>query len=353
MTQDPRDRDRDDHDPHAMPGDGGMPGLDNAGADDNSMHVDIVEAKRFLERLDPTTSKFEFRTVDDNKDRESIALTKTFYGTLGEHAYDLVRLNKLGAAVYVTINATNGTGRKTSDIVTVRATFVDLDGSPLEPVLRHNLQPHIIVESSLGRWHCYWLVDGLSLEDFRAVQQALINLYDSDPVIHDLPRVMRLPGFFHRKAAPFRSRIVNMHDREPYPASFFGKADQPRHVSSKKEPVTDLELWLVGLALRVIPTSIEFEARNYIGMCVWRATDAHQKGFEVWSSWLKRSGKYIERKAKARWLHYSKFPPTELGIGTLIFHARLVDPSWWEHVNEELDDVTRSWDDVMRGGGNG
>jgi hypothetical protein len=331
-----------DHKQPATSGESGiMPGLSKPDANDNSMHVDIVAAKRFLERLDSTTTRFEFRTFDDNKDRESVALTKTFNGTLGEHAYDLVRLNKLGAGVFVTINATNGTGRKAEDIVRVRAGFVDLDGAPLEPVLRHNLEPHIIVESSPGKFHAYWLIDGMHLKDFRAVQQALIKLYDSDSRVHDLPRVMRLPGFFHHKTPmPFRSRIVSMHDREPYPASWFGKADCPQHVSGEKKPVTDLDLWLVGKALEVIPTSIEFEARNYIGMCVWRATDAHKDGFEAWSGWLKRSGKYIERKARARWLHYSRSPPTELGIGTLIFYAKLIEPGWWERVLEELSDFS-------------
>ena len=32
----------------------------------------------------------------------------------------------------------------------------------------------------------------------------------------DLPRVLRLPGFIHRKGAPFLSRIVAINDIEPY-----------------------------------------------------------------------------------------------------------------------------------------
>jgi hypothetical protein len=313
-------------------------------ADDTAMHVDNMQAKRFLERLDPTTTKFEFRTFDDNEARQDEKLTKTFYGTFGLHAYELIRLNKAGAGVFVTINETNGTGRKAEDIIRVRAGFIDLDGEPLEPVMQHNLQPHIVVESSPGKWHVYWLINGLYLEDFRAVQLALIKLYSSDPKVHDLPRVMRLPGFFHRKAAPFRSRIVSQHDREPYPASYFGKAECASHMSGDKEPATDLELWLVGEALKVIPTSLEWNDRNHIGMTVWRATDAHKKGFDVWFDWLERSGKFSKRKAQIRWLHYSRSPPTKLGIGTLIFYAKLVDPDWWDRINEELGDLS----DVMQ-----
>jgi hypothetical protein len=306
----------------------------------DNLHVDISEAKRFLEHLDPTTAEFEFRTFDDNADRKDKNLTKTFYGTLGLHAYELIQLNNRGAGVFVTINATNGTGRKAEDIIRVRAGFVDLDGEPLEPVLQYNLEPHIVVESSPGKWHCYWRIDGLALEDFKAVQLALIELFHSDPKVHDLPRIMRLSGFFHRKAAPFRSRIISTHDRESYPSSDFGKVECLPHISGEKHKATALDLWLVGEALKVIPTSIKFEDRNHIGMSVWRATDGREYGFKVWSAWLKRSGKFIERKAQIRWLHYSKSPPTKLNIGTLIYYARLVkgEEDWRERVLEELDE---------------
>jgi hypothetical protein len=335
MTDDRRDPDNNSQ----ATSDGAVGRVQNE-TPDNAAHVDITEAKRFLERLDPTTTKFEFRTLDDNRDRESAALTKTFYGTLGLHAYDLIKLNSAGAGVFITVNATNGKGRAADDIVRVRAGFIDLDGAPLEPVQQYNLEPHIVTESSQGRWHAYWLINNLALEDFTAVQLALIERFHSDPKVHDLPRIMRLPGFFHRKAAPFRSRIVSLHDREPYPASYFGKVEQAPHVSGEKVPATDLTLWLVGEALKVIPTSIQFEDRNHIGMCVWRATDANPYGFKVWSDWLKRSGKYIERKARIRWLHYFKWPPTQLDAGTLFFYAKLVEPGWWERVNEELDDLS-------------
>jgi hypothetical protein len=333
MTEHDRDT------PQSAKADSGGPRLGGGEAGDPPRHVDITQAKRFLECLDPIAQSFSFQTFDDDSERKSEKLAKVRHGTLGRHAYELIQLNKAGAGVFVTVNETNGTGRKAENITRVRAVFVDLDGSPLQPVMRHNLEPHIVVESSPEKWHCYWLIDGLYLEDFRAVQLELIKLFDADPVVHDLPRVMRLPGFIHRKASPFRSRIVSTHDRDPYPAGYFGKAEIVQHVSGEKKPATDLERWLVGEALEVIPAALDFETRNHVGMAVWRATDKHEYGFEVWSEWLKRSGKYIERKAKARWLHYSRFPPTALGIGTLIFMAREVEPLWYERMMYELMDM--------------
>ena len=43
-------------------------------------------------------------------------------------------------------------------------------------------------------------------EQFGAVQKAIAARYGGDPSVHDLPRVVRLPGFIHRKGKPFLSR---------------------------------------------------------------------------------------------------------------------------------------------------
>jgi len=97
--------------------------------------------------------------------------------------------------------------------------FVDLDGAPLEPVTQATLKPHITVESSPGRYHAYWLVDGLPLDAFTTTQFAFANRFRGDPTVKDLPRVMRLPGFLHRKNEPFRTRILTLEDRPSYAAS--------------------------------------------------------------------------------------------------------------------------------------
>jgi putative DNA primase/helicase len=70
-----------------------------------------ADAVKFLKRLDPTATRFEFRTFDDNKDRGDQNLTRTFSGTLTQHFVKLKRLNDKGAGVFVTINETDGKGR--------------------------------------------------------------------------------------------------------------------------------------------------------------------------------------------------------------------------------------------------
>ena len=98
----------------------------------------------------------------------------------------------------------------------VRALFVDFDGAPLEPVLQCGMPPQIAVDSSPGRYHAYWLVSDCPLQDFTRIQVALAEKFGGDPSVKDLPRVMRLPGFCHRKAEPVLTTVHSINSRAPY-----------------------------------------------------------------------------------------------------------------------------------------
>lgn len=195
---------------------------------------DLQQAERFLTLLaegEPVT----FQTFDDTKQKRS-NLARILHGTLAGHSDELLRLNSAGAGVFVTVNETNLRGREAADIVRVRALFADLDGVPLEPVMACELVPHIIVESSPGKWHAYWLVHGLDLELFTAIQKSIINKFNSDIKVHDLPRVMRLPGFFHKKDAPFMTRIVQENAVLPYSAEQILAEFPPASVATTTAP---------------------------------------------------------------------------------------------------------------------
>ena len=64
------------------------------------------------------------------------------------------------------------------------------------------------------RWHAYWLTRNLPLTDFKTVQQQLAQKFAADPKVSDLPRVMRLPGFWHQKGTPFQTRIHELPAKE-------------------------------------------------------------------------------------------------------------------------------------------
>ena len=183
------------------------------------------EAEVFLEALAGKDAQFTFQTFDDVEvwdeakqkavKRMDKNLVRVLHGTLNEHKHALAALNKRGAGVFVAINKTNLEGIKQENILKVRALFVDLDGSPIQPIndLPEDLQPHIIIESSPNRWHAYWLVDNCKLEQFKQLQQALAAKFDGDKAVNNINRVMRLSGFSHNKAESFITRIRTMQDK--------------------------------------------------------------------------------------------------------------------------------------------
>jgi hypothetical protein len=179
--------------------------------------VDMPEAQRFLDLLAPDED-VTFQTLPDpERLKGERSLIRVLHGRLADHAEELTRLNDVGAGVFLMVNAGDGlqhegekTCRTAKNVIRVRANFVDLDGSPLQPVLECPAPPSFVVSSSPDRWHAYWLVDGEDLAQFRSVQEQLIERFKADPSVKDLPRVMRLPGFLHRKKIPYLVKVVTV-----------------------------------------------------------------------------------------------------------------------------------------------
>jgi hypothetical protein len=287
-------------------------------------------AARFLCILDPNASGFTFQTLDDDNKRGSRQLRRVIHGSLGECAARLVKLNRQGAGIFVCINQTTLCDRRIREnIVRVRAVFVDLDGAPLEPVLAYHIEPHLIIETSPGKFHAYWFVSGLPLDEFYAVQKALAERFGGDPSVCDLPRVMRLSGFYHCKREPFLVRAISSNiDTPAYPHTIFERKAPEQHNPGEKQPATNRDVMMTIAALRVIPSTLIWHNRNYIGMAVWRACDGSIEGFEVWCAWLKKSGRFSDTHAKRQWRKYFKSQPSKLGLGTLVFLADAADPNW-------------------------
>ena len=178
------------------------------------------DAERFLSLLG---GQFTFQTFGESS-RKDTSLRHILHGTLAEHAATLVGLNARGAGVFVMVNTGNGKGRCNANVQHIRAYFADLDGAPLEPIRSAPLAPHIVIESSPGRWHAYWLVNDAPLATFKCVQVAIAKRFASDVSVNDLCRVMRLPGFDHRKGQPFRTRIIDVRDVSHYTHAQFVEA---------------------------------------------------------------------------------------------------------------------------------
>lgn len=170
------------------------------------MQIDTAMAARFLAALTGDCTH-TFQTFDDaGKGRPG--MNRVLHGSFASQAKRLAGLNERGAGVFVMVNRGDGFGRKADNVTACRALFVDLDGAPIEPVLATALPPRIVVESSPGKWHAYWPAEDVPLDQFTAAQKALAARFSGDAKVNDRPRVMRLPGFLHRKAEPFQTRLV-------------------------------------------------------------------------------------------------------------------------------------------------
>ncbi|MBU0908341.1 MAG: RepB family DNA primase, partial [Proteobacteria bacterium] len=172
-------------------------------------------ANRFFDAL--TVSKDEVITFQFFDDKDKKNKTKAICRHMKRSpTYDfLLKKQKEGCGVYVMVNAGDGIGRKKQNVVKVRALFVDLDGSPWEPATAA-LKPHMRVESSPGRWHLYWLVDDCNLGRFKAIQQAIAKKFNGDKSCCDLPRVLRVPGFYHLKKQPVMTALTEVNSFPRY-----------------------------------------------------------------------------------------------------------------------------------------
>jgi len=165
--------------------------------------IDTAKAQTFLKMLDPTTSKFCFRTFDDKKGNPFLA--NNYNGNFEQFEEVLQSKNILGAGVFVVINQG---GQTDKNICQVRYVFADTDGAPLAPLI-DALKPHMVIESSPERYHVYWRVNDCPLKEFQTVQKAIAVKFHSDPAVSNLSRVMRLPGYLHQKSSPFEVNITN------------------------------------------------------------------------------------------------------------------------------------------------
>lgn len=191
-------------------------------ADDDESTPDFAVASQFLSRLESVQGNLTFQAFDDRKKKGAKPRpAKILHGTLAQRWPELLRLNSGGYGIHVTINLCDGRGRKKENMRAVRAFALDLDGSPLDPVLKAcegRLPPHAVVESSPGRFHVWFFVDprAFELAEFGPIQLGLAKRFGGDESVKDLPRVLRIPGSVHWKGPnPVRSKIVLWNGETP------------------------------------------------------------------------------------------------------------------------------------------
>jgi hypothetical protein len=173
--------------------------------------LNMGDAEAFVVALtgDPS-ARMTFQTFPEGG--PSSVGPRVLHGTLNACWSKLAILNSAGHGVFAMVNEGDLRGRKTQNVLAVRALFTDDDGGQaLDAQALEAAPPSLIVQSAHGR-HTYWcLAAPETLDRFEEAQKALARHFGTDPAVHDLPRVMRLPGLLHLKdrGNPFLVKVLS------------------------------------------------------------------------------------------------------------------------------------------------
>lgn len=162
-------------------------------------------AKVFLDALGTAHT---FQTFHDSNKADR-SLSRVINGTLDEHQQRLADLNHRGAGIFVVVSQTDLEGAANKNVMKPRALWLDFDNGEPDPARLATLPaPSMVVQSKNGK-HLYWLLkDGEDLAELPAAIAGLVAYMGADKGAKGISRVMRVPGFQHRKAEAFDTVLL-------------------------------------------------------------------------------------------------------------------------------------------------
>ena len=275
----------------------------------------------------------------------------TLYGTLSEIGPKIARLNQMGCAAYMLVNASDGNGRKTENITKVTALFIDMDkrgwlNLTVKEILAQfpvPVPPHMIVNTSPGNYHAYWLIDDIELTDFSNHQKRLAEMFGTDPTVCDLPRVMRVAGTINHKDPDhlFLAKPVHIaEDQTPYKIKYFVAemfAAQAGIVAPVTAPIAvprssasevpfcqfDDELQQLRNVLFSIPSDNR-QDWSKVGMAL-KATYS-ESGYPLFVEWSQTSSKFNVAETKRQWDSFSSSSAGGITISSVYYLANQYGP---------------------------
>ena len=130
--------------------------------------------------------------------------------------------------VYISMNTLKDGAyrRRKEDVDCIRHLFLDFDddGTAAVEALRGRddlPQPNYLLNSSPDKWQVIWKIQNCSREQAEAIERALVRNTGGDPVVIDVARVLRLPGFYnHKYPQPHLVSVENCSRETCTPAQF-------------------------------------------------------------------------------------------------------------------------------------
>jgi hypothetical protein len=183
----------------------------------------------------------------------------------------------------------------------------------------------MVVETSPGHFHRYWPVaddlpaDQRGRADFADVMERMVTSYGSDKNAKDITRVLRLPGYLHRKGKPHMVRIVEASGRR-YSRADIIRAFPP--VERTKKAHTE-HTWTKHdgeCRIRDALFNINADDRDLWLQCGMAIKDHFgDSGRQLWDDWSKQSDKYNKTDQDRVW---KSFQSNGITIRTLFYHAQ-------------------------------
>jgi hypothetical protein len=269
------------------------------------------------------------------------------YKSLEKAFKRLQELNQQGYGVFFCTNDVHGKRRLITSIESCRCIFQEDDDGYGG---KYPVEPTIVVQSSPGKFHRYWLLKGkggLSIDQFYDCQSRMVSTYGCDKNAFDAVRVLRVPGFYHTKVVN-RPVMVEMvggcgvrYKRKKLIECFpVEESAQESNRGGKKSwgsiPIPTKRLWMHDLmalgddigwikgAVEAVSTDAGYWDWVSVGMALKARYGDRWLPFSIWDKWSMRNlDKYNESNGRdgllRKWQSFDDVPVhgSGIGIGTI------------------------------------
>jgi hypothetical protein len=328
---------------------------------------DLSQAQRYVQAFGGLDRVEFFRALPHATTAKGAQVPKgrRFVGTLAELANPLSRWNiDKRCSIYLSANLTNGRGHARRELIAARAIWIDDDQGLADPS-KFPIPPSITVETSPGRFQYIWRVNGMDWAIWDGVQARMVKTWGCDPNAARRNQLLRVPGFYHLKRAPFMSRIVGeLSTFQIYSVAGITAAFPPVETGRRRavkrwspmfegdrDPRWDIQLMCNAFA------AIDRELRRQGGSMVVRGDHPRDRGITIdWGqrSWWLRALMCIKNSSGGSAEGYQLAVDVSRGNGALELHgyppkfdaidqARVWDSISTEFTGERLTVATIYW----------
>ncbi|RUM45139.1 MAG: hypothetical protein DSY80_03700 [Desulfocapsa sp.] len=333
----------------------------------HTLKPDFEEARRFLTILDPALfgipRPFDFRTFDDvrNTDgslRRNGLLNANHRGKLEDVFESLCGYQRGGAGVFFTANRMDGKGCLAKNVDYIRGVWIDDDNIRQAHRVDFPEKPTVIVESSPGKFHYYWIIRyqyPLEMNIFDGIMLRLAQDWGHDKGASGIARVMRLPGFYHCKGEPFMSRIVGGTGRQmdlydliqAFPPIEHSVSplidDETGEIKMPEDSI--LRAAAIGAAMSRIPAMYCDDRKTWLEIGMAINHEFGDAGFSMWDDWSQNSDKYDQKDSVKTWKGFAGKGIGDIKIGTLFYYSN--GAGFWEQYpqpsQETIDAINRQF----------